>query len=78
MVTTGWKSSEFWLAVLSHVSALLVLFGLVPQEAVKQEALASTLTGVFALVTILGTTWRYMDSRRHLKVEQLKQNGKLE
>lgn len=75
MPQPGWKSSEFWLTAASHVSALLVLFGLVPQEAARQDTVGSALTGIFALITILGTTWRYMDSRRHVKVEQIKQNG---
>ena len=63
----GWKTTEFWLgAVLPQVVAFLALSGKLAPEA--QEPMNQSLTSIAALITSLGTAWRYIKTRGDVKV----------
>lgn len=63
----GWHSSEFWVTLVSHVVAIAVLFGVVPQESV--DSVTQAVTGVAALLTVLVTSLSYTLSRKEVKVK---------
>lgn len=65
----GWHSSEFWVTLASHIVAIAVLFGIVPQEAIGSTTQA--VTGVAALLTVLATSWSYTQSRKEVKVKHV-------
>lgn len=54
-VKPGWQTTEFWLALISQLVGLLVLFGLVDMESAEplKEALGGFVLAVFALVAVL-------------------------
>lgn len=72
-VKPGWKTTEFWLAAIPSVVALLISAGWIGQQQVDSVIahLTAIATGVCALV---GTVY-YMYTRVVVKIEQLKANG---
>lgn len=54
-IKTGWKTSEFWLALISQVVGILVLFQLINGEDAEPliEALGNLVIAIFGLVAVL-------------------------
>ena len=66
---TGWKTTEFWMALISQVIALLVLLGVIARgEASNLEAAVSNvMQATFALVANAIVVWQYIRSRTAIK-----------
>lgn len=54
MIKDGWKTSEFWLALVSQLVGFLVLFRIIETEAAQPliEALGNFVIAVFALIAL--------------------------
>ena len=66
---SGWKTSEFWLAIVSSVVALFVVVGLVEpsNQGTIEGALAAAVTAVFALFANGQIVRDYIAARLELK-----------
>lgn len=65
----GWQTSEFWIALIGQLLALLALAGAIPigDQDRLETALASAVTAVFTLITSAVMVTRYIRSRSELK-----------
>lgn len=65
----GWQTSEFWIALIGQLLALLALAGAIPvgDKDRLETALASAVTAVFTLITSAVMVTRYIRSRSELK-----------
>ena len=65
----GYKTSEFWLALVAQILPLLVITGLLTTEEVValQDATMETVKVVGSLVVALIPLWRYIDGRAKVK-----------
>ena len=68
---SGWQTSEFWLTLTANVLAFAVAFGIVPlaDQATVSGAVTQIVTGVFALLAGGAALWKYIDSRKTLKLQ---------
>ncbi|MBL8799962.1 MAG: hypothetical protein JNM56_39130 [Planctomycetia bacterium] len=69
----GWQTSEFWIALIGQLLALLALAGAIPlsDKDRLETALASAVTAVFTLLTSAVMVTRYIRSRSELKSQVL-------
>jgi hypothetical protein len=73
----GWKTSEFWVALVSQLLALAVLLGVIPVQdrATLEGALATAVTAAFVLVASAAVAWKYMGGRVDLKTLAAERQG---
>lgn len=66
----GWKSSEFWLALVFQILPVLVIIGIVTTEEADTlaQAITQAVAAVGALVAAMLPIIRYIDSRKEVKV----------
>lgn len=70
MIKPGWKSSEFWLTVVSFVFSGLYLVGLLDDNNQKEDLIAESSRGVEAVILIIGqlsVLFRYIKGRTEVK-----------
>ncbi|OAI46871.1 hypothetical protein AYO44_10470 [Planctomycetaceae bacterium SCGC AG-212-F19] len=69
----GWQTSEFWIALIGQVLAVLALTGAIRADdrAPLESALAGAVTAVFAIVSSASIVVRYIRSRTELKSQAL-------
>jgi hypothetical protein len=69
----GWKTTEFWNTVITHVVSLATLFGVINQaHAVYfQDTMAKTLSAAIVAVANCILAWKYIHDRTGLKTERL-------
>jgi hypothetical protein len=69
----GWQTSEFWIALVNQVLALLVLAGvLVPADRDQLgPALGNAVVAVFTLLGSAAVVWKYIHARTVLKQAHL-------
>jgi hypothetical protein len=70
MIKPGYRSSEFWLTVVSFVFSGLYLVGLLDDHSQKEDLIAETSRGVEAVILVIGqlvVLYRYVKGRSELK-----------
>lgn len=70
MIKPGWKSSEFWLTVVSFIFSGLYLVGLLDDNNQKEDLIAESSRGVEAIILIIGqlsVLFRYIKGRTEVK-----------
>lgn len=69
----GWKTSEFWLTVVSSVLAVMVVAGAVkPDEsATLSQAVQTAITAVGVVVSNAAIVWNYIKSRTDAKANDV-------
>ena len=70
MIKPGYRTSEFWLTVVSFVFSGLYLIGLLDDHSQKEELIAETSKGVEAAILVLGqlaVLFRYIKGRTEVK-----------
>lgn len=70
MIKPGWKSSEFWLTVVSFVFSGLYLVGLLDDNNQKEDLIAESSRGVEAVILIIGqltVLFKYIKGRTEVK-----------
>lgn len=70
MIKPGWKSSEFWLTVVSFIFSGLYLVGLLDDNNQKEDLIAESSRGVEAIILIIGqltVLFRYIKGRAEVK-----------
>jgi len=67
----GWKTTEFWIAAVGQVLALLVILGAVnnADRSTLEGALTAGITAVFTLLASAGVIVNYVSGRVRLKVK---------
>jgi hypothetical protein len=70
MIKPGYKTSEFWLTVVSFIFSGLYLVGLLDDHSQKEDLIAETSRGVEAFILIVGqlaVLFRYIKGRTEIK-----------
>jgi hypothetical protein len=69
----GWQTSEFWIALVNQLLALLVLVGLLAPADRDQlgPALGNAVVAAFTLLGSAAVVWKYIHARTALKQAQL-------
>lgn len=70
MIKPGYRTSEFWLTVVSFVFSGLYLIGLLDDHSQKEDLIAETSRGVEAVILVLGqltVLFRYIKGRTEVK-----------
>lgn len=70
MVKPGYRTSEFWLTVVSFIFSGLYLVGLLDDHSQKEDLIAETSRGVEAFILIIGqlaVLFRYIKGRTEIK-----------
>lgn len=69
----GWRTSEFWMALIGQALALLALTGVIPvgDQEQLETALANAVTAVFTILSSAAVVIRYIRSRTDLKSQAL-------
>jgi hypothetical protein len=70
MIKPGYRSSEFWLTVVSFIFSGLYLIGLLEDNSQKEDLIAETSRGVEAVILVIGqllVLYRYVKGRNELK-----------
>lgn len=70
MIRPGYKTSEFWLTVVSFIFSGLYLLGLLEDHTQKEDLIAETSRGVEAAILVIGqltVLCRYIKGRSELK-----------
>lgn len=70
MIKPGYKTSEFWLTVVSFIFSGLYLIGLLDDHSQKEDLIAETSRGVEAFILIAGqlaVLFRYIKGRTEIK-----------
>ena len=70
MIKPGYRTSEFWLTVVSFVFSGLYLVGLLDDHSQKENLIAETSRGVEAAILVLGqlvVLFRYIKGRTEVK-----------
>lgn len=70
MIKPGYRTSEFWLTVVSFVFSGLYLVGLLDDHSQKEDLIAETSRGVEAAILVLGqltVLFRYIKGRTEVK-----------
>lgn len=74
----GWKTSEFWLTLLTVVFSLFYLFkGRTDQLHETMPVLQQTAEGIALLITNFAVIFRYIKSRENIKTTTIEQSVKL-
>jgi cytosine/uracil/thiamine/allantoin permease len=70
VMKSGWKTSEFWVAILSSLVGIMVVLGWITPEVQSQltEAIAQAVGGLISIVA----TIMYILSRAKVKAEESK------
>ncbi len=63
----GWKTTEFWVTILTQLVGFGVLSGVIPVE-VQSDA-GDTVVNGGAFITSILAVWRYIKGRSDVKVE---------
>jgi hypothetical protein len=68
----GWKTTEFWNTVLTHVISLATLFGVIngTQAPFFQDSMAKTISAAIVVASNCVLAWKYIHDRTGLKAEQ--------
>lgn len=69
-IKPGWKSSEFWLTVVSFIFSGLYLVGLLDDHSQKEDLINETSRGVEAAILIIGqltVLFKYIKGRSEIK-----------
>ena len=70
MIKPGYRTSEFWLTVVSFIFSGLYLVGLLDDHSQKEDLIAETSRGVEAFILIIGqlaVLFRYIKGRTEIK-----------
>lgn len=70
MIKPGYRTSEFWLTVVSFIFSGLYLIGLLDDHSQKEDLIAETSRGVEAFILIIGqltVLFRYIKGRNDIK-----------
>lgn len=70
MIKPGWKSSEFWLTVVSFIFSGAYLVGVLDDHGQKEDLITETSRGVEAFILIMGqlaVLFRYIKGRTEIK-----------
>jgi hypothetical protein len=70
MIKPGYRTSEFWLTVVSFVFSGLYLIGILDDHSQKEDLIAETSRGVEAAILVLGQLtilFRYIKGRTEVK-----------
>jgi hypothetical protein len=70
MIKPGYRTSEFWLTVVSFVFSGLYLIGILDDHSQKEDLIAETSRGVEAAILVLGqltVLFRYIKGRTEVK-----------
>lgn len=69
----GYKTSEFWLALISQVLAVLVTVGVLRpgDQAELGQCLSAAITAIFALLTSSVQMKQYIQGRQGLKLRDM-------
>jgi hypothetical protein len=70
----GWKTTEFWNTVLTHLISLATLFGVIagPRAQVFQDRTSATLSAAGVIIANVVLAWKYIHDRTGLKAEGMK------
>lgn len=65
----GYKTTEFWVTILTQIASIAVLLGIVEPQAGDAAAAAvpEAVESVFALLAMAGSAWGYARSRGEAK-----------
>lgn len=76
---SGWKTSEFWLTLLTVVFSLVYLFkGRADQLQETAPIIQQTAESIALLITNLAVIFRYIKSRENIKTTTIEQEVKLQ
>lgn len=70
MIKPGYRTSEFWLTVVSFIFSGLYLIGILDDHSQKEDLIAETSRGVEAFILIIGQLtilFRYIKGRTDIK-----------
>lgn len=70
MIKPGYRTSEFWLTVVSFIFSGLYLIGILDDHSQKEDLIAETSRGVEAAILVLGqltVLFRYIKGRTEVK-----------
>lgn len=70
MIKPGYRTSEFWLTVVSFVFSGLYLIGILDNNSQKEDLIAETSRGVEAAILVFGqlaVLFRYIKGRTEVK-----------
>lgn len=80
-VTPGWRTTEFWTALISQAVAVLVLIGVITGDDAQtlEAALVQIAIAALAIAGAAAVVWQYIKSRTEVKTaaietEVLKEN----
>jgi hypothetical protein len=70
----GWKTTEFWNTVLTHLISLATLFGVIagPRAQFFQDRTSATLSAAGVIIAKVALAWKYIHDRTGLKAEGMK------
>lgn len=70
----GWKTTEFWMTLLTQLVGLLVILGVISTQdrASIEGALSSAITAVVTLIAQVSVLWKYIQDRTQLKMEAMR------
>ena len=66
----GYKTTEFWLTVAVQILPMLVIFNVLsqPEADTLSQSIQQAVQAVAALATALAPIWRYIESRKAVKL----------
>lgn len=78
-VKPSWKSMEWWITVATSAITFATGIGVITmtEAASLNEAVKSTSGGVTLILTGAGIVWKFIESRRSVKVEVAKANAEI-
>jgi len=74
----GYKTTEFWLTVAVQVLPLLVIFNVLsqPEAETLAQSIEQATQAIAALVAAIVPIWRYVESRKAVKIAEAKNDGR--
>jgi hypothetical protein len=72
-IKPGWKTTEFWLTLVTQIVSILAVLGLVSFGDAKElgDAITKAVGAVFVLVTNGAILWKYIQSRLSTKSNEV-------
>jgi len=66
----GYKTTEFWLTVAVQILPMLVIFNVLsqPEADTLSQSIQQAVQAIAALITALAPIWRYIESRKAVKL----------
>jgi hypothetical protein len=70
----GWKTTEFWNTLITHVISLATLFGVIKQgpSPFLQDTIAQSIAAAVVVASNCLLAWKYIHDRTGLKTEERK------